>query len=86
MDAHLNQQIFLSNEGNKQQFSSLLSRHLEADGQVNHTSTGDADTLIVAHTLRYASQGKVVNIVTEDTDILVLLIHHWTDGMADVYF
>jgi len=28
----------------------------------------------------------VVNVVTEDTDILVLLMHHWKDGMADVYF
>ena len=86
MDAHPNQQIFLSNEGNKQQFISLLSRHLEADGQVIRTSTGDADTLIVAHALRYTSQGKVVNVVTEDTDILVLLMHHWKDRMADVYF
>ena len=88
MNTHLNQQVlfFFSNASNKQQYISLLSRCLEADGQVTHTSTGDADTMIAAHALRYASQGKVVNVVTEDTDIIILLMYHWKEEMAKVYF
>ena len=86
MEAHPNQQIFLSNKSNKSQFILLLSQYLEADGQIVHISAGDADTMIVTHVLRYASQGKVVNVVTDDTDILVLLMYHWKEAMADVYF
>ena len=85
MEAHPNQQMFLSNEGNKCQFISLLHQYLESDGQIVHTSRGDADTLIVTKALSYAAQGKEVNVVADDTDILVLLMYHWTEGMADVY-
>ena len=66
--------FFLSNVSNKKQFISLLRRHLEADGQVTHTSTGDADTVIISHALSYASQKK--NVVNEDTDISILLMCH----------
>ena len=37
MEAHPNQQMFLSNEGNKCQFISLLHQYLESDGQIVHT-------------------------------------------------
>ena len=51
MEAHANQEVFLSNEGNKVQFISLLRWFLQSDGQVVHNSTGDADTMIVANAL-----------------------------------
>ena len=63
-----NQQIFLSNECNKCQFISLLNQHLEAEGKF-FMHTGDADTLMVAHALRYA--WTLVNVVTDDTNVLV---------------
>ena len=86
MEAHVHQETFLSNEGNKAQFISLLSRYLESDGQRVHNSTGDADTMIVACALQMAMEGKEVTVVADDTDVLILLMYHWTESMADVYF
>ena len=86
MEAHINQQIFLSNERNKSQFVSLLSQYLEADGQIVHNSTGDADTLIVSCALQFASRGRSVSVIADDTDVLVLLIYHWNHAMADICF
>ena len=86
IEAHNNQQTFLSNERNKSQFILLLSQSLEADGQIVHNNTGDADTMIVACALEFANQGSQVNVVADDTDILVLLIYHWNQNMADIYF
>ena len=86
MEAHVHQETFLSNEGNKAKFISLLSRYLESDGQRVHNSTGDADTMIVACALQMAMEGKEVTVVADDTDVLILLMYHWTESMADVYF
>jgi len=86
MEAHVNQETFLSNEGNKAQFIFLLSRYLKSDGQIVHNSTGDADTMIAASALEIATEGKEVNVVADDTDVLILLMHHWRDGMEDIYF
>jgi len=86
MEANVNQEVFLSNEGNKSQFISLLSRYLHSDGQSVHNSAGDTDTIIVAKALQIASEGKEVNVVADDTDVLILLMYHWIDTMSDVYF
>ncbi|XP_065911780.1 uncharacterized protein [Dysidea avara] len=86
MEANVNQETFLSNEGNKAQFISLLSCYLKSDAQAVHNSPGDADTMIAACALQMAMEGKEVNVVADDTDVLILLMHHWTDAMADVYF
>jgi ribose 5-phosphate isomerase RpiB len=64
--AHIDQQTFLSNEKNKSQFIALLSRCLEADGQILHNSTGDADALTVETSLQFARQE--VKEVADDTD------------------
>ncbi|CAB4015002.1 hypothetical protein AC249_AIPGENE778 [Paramuricea clavata] len=56
--AHSDQQTFLSNEKNKSQFIALLNRCLEADGQILHNSTGDADTLIVETAVLFARQER----------------------------
>ena len=29
--------------------------------------------------------GQEVNVVADNTDVLILLMHHWRDSMADVY-
>ena len=42
--------------------------------------------MIVAHALEMAKNGKVVNVVADDTDILILLMYHWRETMGDVYF
>ncbi len=51
-----------------------------------HSSTGDADTMIVQRALQYASEGSDVNVVADDTDVLVLLMYHWKQSMASIYF
>ena len=84
--AHSDQQTFLSNEKNKSQFIKLLCESLEADGQIVHNSTGDADTMIVDCALQFAREKREVSVVADDTDIFVLLMYHWTQDMANVYF
>ena len=48
-----------------------------------HNCPGDADTVITQCALQYAAQRHVV---VDDTDVLVLLMHHWKQNMADIYF
>ena len=86
LEAHNSQQAFLSNEKNKSQFISLLTKYLIEDGQIVHNSTGDADTLIVKCALEFAIRKNEVNVVADDTDVLILLIYHWKSNMADIYF
>ena len=42
--------------------------------------------MIVSCALRIATQSNDVIVVVDDTDILILLIHHWDPNMADLYF
>ena len=86
MEAYKNQEVLLANERNKNQFILLLSRYLRDDGQIVHHSTGDADMMITECALQYAVQGHEVNVVVDDTDVLVLLMYHWKQNMADIYF
>ncbi len=86
MEAYVNQQTFLSNKKNKSQFISLLSHYLEANSQVVKQSTGDADTMIVACALQFAIEGNEVTVVADDTDVLVLLMYHWKENMANIRF
>ena len=59
---------------------------MEADGNIVHIADGDADTMIVICALQYAGKETDVNVVADDTDVLVLLMYHWKQNMADVYF
>ena len=67
MEAHNNQQIFLSNKTNKIQFISLLSHYLRTDAQTVYNSSGDADTTIVTCALQFATQGNSVIVVADMT-------------------
>lgn len=82
---HNNQEVFLSNEKNKHQFIQLLSRSLRDAGHVVHNSTSDADTMLVSVALKSASNRQVV-VVSDDTDVLLLLVHHWNESLFDIYF
>ena len=64
----------------------LLTQYLKEDGQIVHNSTGDADTMIIKCALRFAIRRNEVNVVADDTDVLILLIYHWKPSMADIYF
>lgn len=81
------QQAFLANASNKDNFIQLLSSHLEHEGCKTIQSDGDADVDIVKEALNLAAkQDCPVAVVGEDTDLLVLLAHHWKDDMSDIWF
>ena len=75
MKAYKNQKVFLANEKSKHQFILLISQYLRDDGQFVDQSTGDADTIIIQCALQYAIEGSEVNVVADDTDVLVLLMY-----------
>ena len=51
-------------------------------GVAVHQAPGDADTLIVSVALEKALNDRMyVSVLAEDTDILVLLLHHWQQCM-----
>ena len=86
LPAFCNQTAFLSNKKNKMQFIRLLGAALEEVGHHVTHSQGDADTLIVSTALDIAKCGRKVTVVADDTDVLVLLMYHWNNEMADIFF
>jgi hypothetical protein len=83
--SHSDKVTFLSNETNKKQFIKLLSNHLREAGHHVQESIGDADTNIVATTICLAKTDHVT-VVADDTDVLILLLYHWTSNMVDIHF
>jgi len=79
------QSLFLANDKNKCDFIKLLSEHLTRNGQTVIQAISDADSDIVKSGLDEAASGKIVTVVADDTDILVLLVHHFQPTMQDVY-
>ena len=75
------QKIFLKKDRNKVQFISTLSEKLRRGHEVQN-STGDADTQIVSAALQYAEDiDNDILVAAGDTDILVLIMCHWKEGM-----
>jgi len=79
------QEAFLANATNKSQFIALLGNRLSASGLPVQYAAGDADTLIVSCALQTARQQRPVTVVAEDTDVLLLLVHHFDASMADIF-
>ena len=84
-EAHQNQDAFLKNDHNKKQLIAILSHHLRDMGHDVRNSDSDADTLTVSTALEYALNENVT-VITDDTDILVLLMYHWHTTMKEIYF
>ena len=78
-------EAFLRNSNNKEQLIEELSQHLERSGCNTTKSTGDADVLIVKKGLEYAENKNVV-VMADDTDILVLMMYHWTENLKEMFF
>ena len=75
---------FLQSKGNKQNFLLMLGNELTKTGiAVNHAS-GDADLLIVQEAIKAAKDYPMV-LTGEDTDLLVLALHDFTNEKA-LYF
>lgn len=81
------QDRFLSNLDNKANFVNFLSHHLKESGFLIINCPGDADSTIVKTALDIASTSVgYVAVVADDTDIAVMLVHHWQNNMCDIYF
>ena len=81
------QDRFLSNTENKANFINFLSQHLIQSGYSTINYPGDADSTIVKTALDMVNTGwGHVTVVADDTDIAVMLFHHWQSNMSDVYF
>ena len=66
---------FLNNKANKQRFIHYLSDKLERAGCSIDQATHDADVLIV-QTAVASAQTKDTVLIGDDTDLLILLLHH----------
>ena len=81
------QEPFLANRTNKMAFIKLLKDCLEQTGVTATQAEGDADTEIVSVAVQLATDNtRPVVVVAEDTDVLVLLLHHCRAGMSEMYF
>src|SRR6218665_2093715 len=77
--------LSVQNGHNKTQLIALLSQYLIEDNHEVIQSTNDADTEIVTVAIALAKTGRVVTVVVEDTDVLVLLVHHFEATMGNLY-
>ena len=73
----LKRDVFLTNKENKQALVNHLCTHLTNAGYQVKQATADADTLI-AKTAIDAVQGQNVTLVADDTDLLCLLLYHFS--------
>ena len=85
MTCKLKKEDFLSNEKNKESFLKLLGQNLENSGHTVYHSSGDADCLIVKTALESAQNTTTV-LISNDTDLLVLLLRHAEPNGHDLYF
>lgn len=69
---------FLDNKKNKAQLVLFLAETFRENGIIVHQCSSDADTFIVRTALDEA-RGSPVELRAEDTDILVMLLHHVAD-------
>lgn len=81
----LKKDVFLSNKENKQKFINQLADTLERNGYSAIHAANDADVLIVKTAVAKAITVPTV-LVGEDTDLLVLLLHHAEVNACDLFF
>lgn len=72
----LSKEKFLANDANKSNFIAFLSQLISADADLKViTANDDCDTLIVKEAVTCSATSSV-EVIAEDTDILVLLLYH----------
>jgi hypothetical protein len=77
---------FLSNPSNKQRFLHMLGDQLNDAGCRVYHAVDDADAIIAKVALSKTAEGPTV-IIADDTDILVLLLHHHSAAhIHPIYF
>ena len=76
---------FLLNKNNKQDFLFILGNILRDKGVEICHAPDDADTLVASTSLEKAGVSSVA-VIADDTDILVLLLHHTEMSSCPIYF
>ena len=80
----VSQQSFLTNSSNKSGLLKLLITQLLIAGHTVKQADADADKLIVETVLQAAREGRSVTVFANDTDVIVMLLHHWSTSMASI--
>ena len=80
----MNQAAFLSNDFNKMELIKLMTPELIAGGNTVKQSTDDADAMIVSAALESALIRKTVTVFGNDTDLIIMLLHHWNEEMENI--
>ena len=82
--SHKEKRNVLWNPSNVNQLIHLLRKRLENEGYFAVQSFGDAYVLIVKQAIDYAKVGRDVEVMAEDTDLLVLMMSHWKTSMGNM--
>ena len=77
-------EMFLANKSNKQRFIYMLGSKLEKEGCEVVYSEGDADFDIV-NKAKSVSTDMAAVVVGENTDLLILLLHHAKQDRKSIY-
>ena len=56
------------------------------NGHTVFNCSEDADTQIATAAISHAINGTPCTVIADDTDIIILLIHHFKEDMADICF
>ena len=79
-------EVFLANEKNKGALIMIMSAEMANQNILVCQAKDDADTLIVKTAMDLVtSVNTPVVVVAQDTDILVLLCHHWPSNCSNLY-
>ena len=81
---NISQQVFLGNSKNKAGLIQLLTTELTNNGHTVHQAASDADTLIVENVVKLAAASTSVKVLANDTDVIVMLLYHWTSAMSKI--
>ena len=82
-----NQDRYFSLTENKSTFIKFLSFNLKSEDIAVINCYGEADTNVVSSAIAFAKlKAGSCAVIADDTDIAVMLLHHWTEEMDDVYF
>ena len=76
---------FLLNKENKQIFLSHLTSYMKENDLNAKQSYGDADVLVVTTAVERSCHANVA-VIEEDTDPLILLLHHYDVQKNQIYF
>ena len=85
MPCKTKKELFLSNSHNKQAFINMLCEKLN-DNDIRYKNAVDDADLLIAQTAVDCALSSEVIVIGEDTDLLVLLIHHVNQQCKRVIF